>query len=36
MAFDRSIIPLLGAPGARMTGTKLKENLTNAEISLIL
>jgi len=32
MAFDRSIIPLLGAPGARMTGTTLKENLTNAEI----
>jgi len=32
MAFNRSIIPLLGAPGARLTGTKLKENLTNAEI----
>ena len=32
MAFSRSIIPLLGAPGARLTGTKLKENLTNAEI----
>jgi len=32
MAFNRSIIPLLGAPGARLTGTKLKENLTNAKI----
>ena len=32
MVFNRSIIPLLGAPGARLTETTLKENLTNAEI----
>jgi uroporphyrinogen decarboxylase len=32
MAFNRSIIPLLGAPGARLTGTKLRENLTDVEI----
>jgi uroporphyrinogen decarboxylase len=32
MSNKRSVIPLLGAPGARLIGTSLRENLTNAEI----